>query len=117
MKIVLLLNFLVETFFGIIFIFAPETIPLFVGAEPVTLYIIRMYGVAALAMGFLGLQIWLNIHEQALLIQGLLLLALFHTGIMASQFINGLELKDQLPAGILHALFTVCFWFFYLKEK
>ncbi len=117
MKVLLLLHFLVEAIFGLIFIFVPEVIPLFVGAEPVTLYLIRMYGVAALVFGLMGLRLLLNIHEHAFLVQGLLLLALFHTGIMASQFINGLELKDQLPAGVLHLLFSIAFWVFYLRER
>ncbi len=117
MKIVLLLNFLVETFFGLVFLFAPSAIPLFVGVEPVTLYLVRMYGVAALIIALLSLQMWLNIHEQAFLVQGLLLLALFHTGITAAQFINDLPLSDQLPPGILHALFTVGCWFFYFRER
>lgn len=117
MKIILLLNFIVESFFGVIFLFAPSAIPLFVDAEPVSLYLVRMYGVAALVVAFLSLQMWLNIHEHAFLVQGLLLLALFHTGITATQFINDLPLSDQLPPGILHALFTLGCWFYYFRER
>jgi hypothetical protein len=118
MKILLLLNLLVEGVFGLLFVFGLESIPVSFFAQPAasTLYIGRMYGFAAIAIAYLSFELLLKYHEQALLETGLLFLALFHSGICAAQFYTFVDLSETMSAGILHAVLALGFWIGYIRE-
>ncbi len=117
MNIILFLNLLFEGLVGIVFIFAPEAVDIFAGADPLTLAMVRTYGVAALTIALLSLQMMLKNHEQELLATGLLLLTFFHTGLSVVQYINASQNLSPIAIALTHTFFAVAFLIFYLKEK
>ena len=117
MKILLLLNLFIEGIVGLIFILNPSFLPIFSNADLHTLYIVRMYGFAAVTMAYLSLQILIQIHVQELLVTGLLVFILFHFSIGMAQLTHLQAIEVTLPAAILHFVFALAFLFYYLKER
>jgi len=118
MKILLYLNLFVEGLVGLIFILNPQAAaPIFANADAKTIYMMRMYGFAALSMSFLSLQVLLKSFEQEVLVTGLLVLAFFHTGILIAQltFLEAAQVTG--PPGVLHLISAIGFTYFYLREK
>jgi hypothetical protein len=118
MKILLYLNLFVEGLVGLIFVLNPQgASSFFANADPKTVYMMRMYGFAALSMSFLSLQVLLKSFEQEVLVTGLLVLAFFHTGILIAQltFLEAVQVTG--PPGVLHLISAIGFSYFYFKER
>jgi hypothetical protein len=118
MKLLLIINGLIEAIVGLVFIFSPETMGGVLKGEntPQFLLMVRMYGFAALALGIFSFQLMSKSHEQELVISGFFMFFLFHTFIAISQFWNIADKAATTPAGILHLLLAIGFLFFYWKE-
>jgi hypothetical protein len=119
MKILLILNILIEGIFGVLFIFAPQFIPITIFNAPPDslLYMARMYGFAALAIALLSWLVLNQFHIQEVLVTGLLILAVFHTGICIAQFLHSIDVSETAGAGVMHAVLAVGFWLGYFSER
>ncbi|MDX2305786.1 MAG: hypothetical protein NW226_23465 [Microscillaceae bacterium] len=117
MKIVLILNALIEGLVGLLFIFSPQSAPHLVNADVISLYLAGMYGFAALTISFFSVLLLLGIHHHELLVNGLLTLTVFHVGILASQLISSVDSGMSTPPAILHGVFFILFLIFYLRER
>ena len=118
LQILLVLHFFLELIFGILFLFAPERIPVsfFQNLPAPAQHLARMYAFAALAMAVLGFQAWWHYPERHALLVSLLTLAVFHTGIALSQIFNPMNSSEPYLAGVFHSLFAFGFWVYYFKE-
>jgi hypothetical protein len=116
-QIILLLNILIEGGVGLLFVVSPETVGLFAGADAKTLYMVRMYGFAAMTMAFLSVKVWEKMHEQEVLVLGLLIFTIFHFLIAAAQFLTTADPATTYPAGGMHLVLGAMFLFSYIREK
>lgn len=118
MKLLLLINGLIESIVGLGFIFNPEMMGSILGGTntPQFLLMVRMYGFAALVLGIFSFQLMSKTHEQELLISGLFMFFIFHSFIAVSQFWNTVEKSSTIGPGVMHILLAIGFLFFYWKE-
>jgi hypothetical protein len=116
-QIILLLNILIEGGVGLLFVLSPESVGLFTGADAKTLYMVRMYGFAAITMAFLSIKVWEKSHERDILVLGLLVLTVFHFFIAVAQFITSADPATTYPAGGMHLVLGAMFLFSYIREK
>lgn len=119
MKLLLWINTIVEGLAGLLFLFFPGITKWIRGMEgladnPAAVMLLNMYGVAALTLGvFSALLLFRLKYYQEVLIDGLSLFALFHTGIAATQFWFN---ADPRP-GVLHGILAASFIYYWLKQK
>ncbi len=117
MKVILLVNTLIEGLIGILLILSPSIVPLFSEANPVALYAAGMYGFAALTVSFLSLLLLFNVHLQGFLSFGLLTLTFFHVGLFIAQVKAPLPLDETGAPMALHGILAVLFLIFYWRER
>lgn len=115
----LIFHVAIEAIFGILFLISPASIPVsfFHNLPTAGLYVARMYGYAALAMAFLGFQVWWNYPERKVLLATLPTLAIFHGGIALSQIFNPMNSSEPYLAGVMHSAFSFVFLMFYFRER
>lgn len=114
-RIFLLIHAIMEITAGIIFIFYPSVIPVFASTNSQVTYLTNMYGIAALTIGFMSFQVWRKFYEEEVLKTGLLVFALFHTGISLTQWINPVLKPEMIGAGVLHSALAILFGMMYRK--
>jgi hypothetical protein len=119
MKYFLIANSVLELGFGIVFLIAPQIIPIsfFQNLPAHGLHIARMYAYSAIAMGILGFLAWQNCAEKSVLLVVLPALAVFHVGISLAQIFNPMNSSEPYMAGVLHGILGFAFVVFYLKER
>lgn len=118
MKIVLLLHVLFEGLVGLVFLFAPAAAVSFMPlGEPWVVYLLKMFGLAALTMAIYGFLVFLKFHEQEVLTTGLLVLTLFHIFIFIPQVYQSPASQQTLAPGIIHGVFGLLFLIFYIRER
>lgn len=107
MKWFVLLNAIIEIAAGIVFMFMPGLIPGFDSADTQTHLVCRMYGAAALALGFYALLAFMHFGEGPL--RGFLkTFTVFHLGVALANF-HGFRagLEDCAGALGLHGVLGV----------
>ncbi len=115
MKILLWVNTILESLAGLLFLFMPEMLETVPGFDslPLTegMLLVRMYGVAALTLGiFSALLLFRLKYYQAVLVDGLLLFALFHCGLTIILFIYANDFRPGILHGTLALAFLAAFW-------
>ncbi len=118
MRILLLINGLLELGAGLVFLFLPGLVPLIPGLTNVgegadVRMLLSMYGTVAAVMGIYSLVLLRHTHRQSLMIGSLFLFALFHTAIALNQFITNTDVR----VGIVHLLLGLLFWGVYWNRK
>lgn len=107
MKWFVLLNAVIEIAAGLVFMFAPGMVPGFEVADAQSHVICRMYGAAALALGFYALLAFLHFGEGPL--RGFLkTFSVFHLGVALANF-HGYRagLEDTVGALGLHGVLGI----------
>ena len=117
MRLILLLNTVVEGLIGFLFLFYPSVTDLFAGmgdAEGNGMdMLVHMYGVAALTMALLSAIAYFSRHSQVLLLTVAGLLAVFHTGITFTQFVYSPDWRGAM----LHLIMAVLFLYAYVRWR
>jgi len=118
MRILLLINGLIELGAGLVFLFLPQIVPSIPGLTSVgegadVRLLLSMYGTSAAVMGIYSLVLLRHMHRQSLMIGSLFLFALFHTAIALNQFLANPDIR----AGIVHLLLGLVFWGVYWNRK
>lgn len=111
-----MINGLMEGGFGIFLLIRPEKAgQLLINSIPINYPLLfpRMYGLVALCLGILSIQLVVRPKESDFLPNCLLVFAIFHLGMF---FIQYLDNPNWLQAGFLHIIFGSFFLFFYLKK-
>ena len=117
MKTFVLINAVLEIIAGIVFLAMPSLIP---GAEDSSvtgITFMRMYGAAALAVGFYAYQTLQKMDDKDWVSGFLKTFAVFHTGVATASFIgytNGND--DALAAGVLHGVLALATLYFLFKK-
>jgi len=107
MKWFVLLNAVIEIIAGFVFMFMPSLVPGFEPADAQSHIICRMYGAAALALGFYALLAFLHFAEGPL--RGFLkIFTVFHLGVALANF-HGFRsgVEDAIGAMGLHGVLGV----------
>ncbi len=115
MKILLLLNALIEGGAGLAFLFWPGLDQYIPGLEPDagSALLIKMYGVSALCLGIFSLVLWSRTYALELLLPGLGIFALFHAGLTAVLLLYS---PDPRPA-VLHGALALGFLTAYFRMR
>lgn len=117
MKWFVLLNAVIEIIAGLVFMFMPGLIPGFESADAQTHVVCRMYGGAALALGFYALMVFLRFAEGPL--RGFLkTFTVFHLGVALAN-LHGVQagLDDSIGALGLHGLLGIICLFLMVTRK
>ena len=117
MKNFVLFTAILEILAGVTFFCVPQIVPTIAGGGAVAYTIARMYGAAALAVGYFALRVWRNFESHDLKIAFLHTFILFHIGVAASIFIgyNGGGFRE-LAAGILHTVLALITIYYFTKK-
>ena len=118
MKVFILINVVIELLAGAVMLFAPQIIPDFTTANSLSLTLSRMYGAAAIGMGFFALQTWQHMRSQVMQKAFLQSFTLFHFGVAAAAYIghsNG-AFKDPSVC-ILHLILGLVTVYFFFKKR
>ena len=117
MKLFVLITAIVELLAGVALFLAPTVVPGMEDASVGGLTFARMYGAAALAVGFFALQTWQNMDSRELIQVFLKTFSVFHIGVAVSAFLGyGAGGQDFMGVGILHSLMALITLYFLLKK-
>ncbi|MEZ4888247.1 MAG: hypothetical protein R3E32_26190 [Chitinophagales bacterium] len=117
MKNFVLLTAILEILAGIILLFVPQIVPTMAESTAMGYTMARMYGAAALAIGYFAVQVWRNFDSHDLKKAFLNTFILFHTGVAVAIFIaySGGGASEFAP-GILHTVLALITIFYFAKK-
>lgn len=117
LRILLLINGLMEVIFGVFLLIFPDKMSHSIGCPPLShtsfFLVSRMYGLVALCLGILSLGLFARRAQTDLLPNCLQIFTIFHLGMAVIQFID----NPNWQAGLFHIILGAAFLFFYLKER
>jgi hypothetical protein len=117
MKQFILVNAILEMVVGATLLFLPTFAPGVSDTDAVGVTFVRMYGAAALAIGFLALQIWQNIGNTALVQVLLKSLVAFHVCVGIANILGyNAGYEDALGVAGLHGLLSIGVLYFMFKK-
>lgn len=116
MRSFILLAGLGEIIVGLLLLFAPGFLPEMASADAAGMTFTRMYGAAALAIGFLAFQVWQHM-ESTWIKPFFSVFALFHAGVALSCY-KGYNMGGEafLSICILHSVLMLMSLYFYFRE-
>lgn len=118
MKPFVLLSAVIEIIAGIIFLFFPRLIPDFAQASAGHVGLIRMYGAAALALGFFAFQVWQHMRSQVMQNAFLQTYLIFNVGVAVAIYTCYVAgVFSDLGGTILHTVLALVTAFFYFKKR
>ena len=118
MKVFILITAVIELLAGVVMFFAPTLIPDFATANAQSQVFVRMYGAAAIGLGFFALQVWQHMRSQVMQNAFLQTFLVFHIGVAAAGYLgfsNG-AFTDPSVA-ILHLLLGITTAYFLFKKR
>jgi len=118
MKVFVLITAVIEILAGAVMLFAPHLIPDFTNANALSTTLSRMYGAAAIGLGFFAFQTWQHMRSQVMQKAFLQTFLVFHIGVSAAGywgFSNG-AFKDPVVA-ILHLILALVTAYFFFKKR
>lgn len=117
MKLFILLNAILEISIGILMVLAPKLIPGIDANDPMTMTFARMYGAAAIAIGFYALVIWKKMPNPMAIKSFFKILSVFHLGVANAAFWGyNAGLSDFLGVAILHLILFFGAVYFMIKK-
>lgn len=118
MKVFVLITAVIELLAGAMMLFAPQLIPDFANADALSLTLSRMYGAAAIGLGFFALQTWQHMRSQVIQKAFLQSFTLFHFGVAAAAYMgfNSGAFKDPAVC-ILHLILGLVTAYFFFKNR
>ena len=118
MKVFILITAAIEVLAGVVMLLAPKLIPDFANSNTQSLILVRMYGAAAIGLGFFAFQVWQHMRSQVMQNAFLQTFIIFHIGVAVVGYLgysNG-AFKDP-GVGILHLLLAIITIYFYFKKR
>mgnify|MGYP000639826429 CR=1 FL=1 len=117
MKVFILIMGVIELLAGLLLFLAPTVAPGLEDLSITGITLARMYGGAALAVGWFAIQTWKNM--VLVLVQSCLkTFAVFHIGVSIATFLGyNAGMQDFLPVSILHGLLAVLSVYFLVQKK
>ncbi|MEM1123803.1 MAG: hypothetical protein AAGJ18_25415 [Bacteroidota bacterium] len=118
MKVFVLITAVIELLAGVAMIFMPHLIPDFAEADALSNTLSRMYGAAAIGLGFFALQTWLHMPSQVLQKAFLQTFLVFHIGVAAAGYwgFSNDGFEDSSVA-ILHLVLALVTAYFYFGKR
>lgn len=118
MKNFILLTAVIELLAGAALFLMPTIIPSLDSPSINELVFMRMYGAAALTVGFIALMIWKQFELEALQTIFVKAFTLFHAGVAVANFKGYLEGSEQcLPIVALHGVLAIITCYFWMKKR
>lgn len=118
MKVFVLITAVIEILAGAAMLFAPHLVPDFANADALSITLSRMYGAAALGLGFFAFQTWQHMRSPIIQNAFLQTFLVFHIGVAAAAFwgySNG-GFKDP-SVSVLHLLLALVTAYFFFKKR
>lgn len=118
MKVFVLITAVIEILAGAAMLFAPHLIPDFANANALSTTLSRMYGAAAIGLGFFAFQTWQHMRSQVMQNAFLQTFLVFHIGVSVAAywgFSNG-GFKDP-AVSILHLILALVTAYFLFKKR
>ncbi len=118
MKLFLLISAIIEIIAGLALFLIPGKAAKLSSDQYAGLTFSNMYGAAALAIGFLGLQAWQNTDNIGFMQAFFLFFIIFHIGVMMAAYKGSTRgMKEMLPVVILHAVLAAASAYFYMQMR
>lgn len=116
MKNFVLFTAVLEILAGIVLFCMPQMVPTLAEVSGAGLTMARMYGAAALAVGYFALKVWQNFESHDLKRGFLNTFIVFHVGVAIAIFLgyNGGGVTEFAP-GVLHTVMALITIYFYMK--
>ncbi len=117
LKVFVLITAIIELLAGVGMFLVPDMIPMMEGEGPMALTLARMYGAAALAVGYYALMVWKSFAVGPA--KGFCkTFIVFHLGVaVAAYFGYSQGLADFLPVMALHAILGFLSIFYFVSNK
>ncbi|MFT4758320.1 MAG: hypothetical protein ACI9XO_000114 [Paraglaciecola sp.] len=117
MRNFILLNAILEITVGILMVLAPELIPGMDASDPMAITLARMYGAAAIAIGFYAYKRWKAMPNPLAIKSFFSVLSIFHIGVANAAFWGySSGISDFLAISILHLVLFMGSVYFMLKK-
>lgn len=119
MKTFVLISAIIEILAGAVMLLMPTLLPDLKNGDAADLSLARMYGAAALAVGYFCLQVWQHFDSLHLRTAFLKTMSVFHIGVAAVTFVaytSGIAADPSVPIG--HAILAaITISYFFRKAK
>jgi hypothetical protein len=117
MRLFILFNAVLELFVGILMVIAPQLIPGMNADDPMAMTLARMYGAAAIAIGFYALILWKKM-PNSMAIKGFFkIISIFHIGVANAAFWGfNAGIMEFLGVAILHLVLFLGTLYFMTKK-
>lgn len=117
MKLFILLNAILELSVGILIAIAPQLIPGMNTDDPMAMTLARMYGAAAIAIGFYALILWKKMPNPMAIKGFFKIISVFHIGVANAAFWGfNAGIADFLGVAILHLVLFLGAVYFIFKN-
>lgn len=118
MKVFILITAAIEILAGALMFFAPHLIPDLAQSDAQAHILARMYGAAAIGLGFFAFQAWQHMRSQVMQNAFLQTFVVFHIGVAVAAYLgyNNGSFKDPSVA-TLHFLLAIITAYFYFKKR
>lgn len=116
MKIFVLISSIIELLAGAALLLSPTLFPDFQNADVMDISLARMYGAAAIAVGYFCFQVWQHFESVYLRTAFLKTMSVFHIGVAAATFVAYTSGAMAQPAiSILHSVLAIITIYFFFK--
>ncbi len=117
MKIFILITAVIELVAGMTLFLAPEMVPDLSGEGPVSLTLARMYGGAAIAVGYYALMVWRNFNPGP--VSGFLkTFAVFHLAVAAAAYAGYIQgVNSFIGVAFLHGILAIVTIYYLVKSN
>ncbi len=117
MKQFILVNAILEILAGVVLLLMPTIAPGVADTDSVGLTFTRMYGGAALAVGFFAFQTWQNMSNNTLVQVFLKSIAIFHLGVTSAAILgSSAGNEDAIAVAGLHGILALISLYFVFKK-
>lgn len=118
MKVFVLITAVIEILAGTVMLFAPHLIPDFANGSALATTLTRMYGAAAIGLGFFAFQTWQHMRSQVMQKAFLQTFLVFHIGVSAAGYwgFSNSGLSDP-SISILHLILALATAYFFFKKR
>ena len=118
MKVFVLITAVIELLAGTAMLFAPQVIPDFANANAQSITLSRMYGAAAIGLGFFAFQVWQHMRSQVMQNAFLQTFLVFHIGVAMAAYMGYTTGGFRDPSvAILHLILALITAFFFLRKE
>lgn len=118
MKTFVLISAIIELLAGTAMLLTPNLLPDLNHADVMDIGLARMYGAAAIAVGYFCFQVWQHFDSMHLRTAFLKTMTVFHIGVAAATYVAYTSgAMTQPVVAILHSVLAVMTIYFFFKNK